>query len=70
MELTNVREWSKLFSRTELGAWVSYRASTEDSGLADTPLVLQCARQAANKERSVKLQCRPSEASFSGGAAR
>lgn len=39
-------------------------------GVSRHTLVLQCSRQAANKERSVKLQCRPSEASFSGGAAR
>lgn len=38
------------------------------SGLAYTLLVLQCARQAANKEHSGKLRCRPREA-LSGGDA-
>lgn len=32
MELTNVQEWSKLLSRTELGAWMPYRDGTGDQG--------------------------------------
>lgn len=57
MELTNAPEGSKLL------AGLSWEHGSL-TGIAYTPLVLGCVRQAAEKLHTVKLQCRPSEASY------